>query len=352
MVDGQKLFPVIGAGGADQACNQQRQTKNKRPQSGEGAHGGTPMLKACCWLYSVYAMSIRPLAFSSLFVQIGESDSESNLAALPHMIDLDAYFRRVGYAGPRTATLETLRALHALHPAAIAFENLDPLLGVRVHLDPPSVERKLVQAGRGGYCFEQNGLFALALASLGFKITGLAARVYVNTEPGRIRRSHMLLKVDLPEGPYIADVGFGAWALSGPLMLLDTSEQATPHGPCRVVPAGEYFDVQTMVEGQWTILYRFMLEEQSPADYEVSNWYCSTHPNSGFTTQIMVARLPAGKRLGMLNNRFSIHHSDGRTERHELTRVGEITDVLENEFAIRLPEPRAQLLSALSRFVA
>lgn len=268
-----------------------------------------------------------------------------------HSIDLDAYFKRIGYAGARTPTLETLRALHALHPAAIAFENLDPLLGVRVRLDPESVERKLVQATRGGYCFEQNILFALALTALGFKITGLAARVYVKTEPGKIRRSHMLLKVDLPQGPYIADVGFGAWALSGPLKLHEKSEQETPHGPCRVVPVGEYFDVQTVVEGEWTILYRFMLEEQTAADYEVANWYCSTHPNSGFTTQIMVARLPTGRRLGMLNHRFSIHYPDGRTERRELKSAAEIASVLENEFVITLPQPRQQLMAALAKLV-
>ena len=37
--------------------------------------------------------------------------------------DLDAYFKRIRYTGPRTPTLSTLRAIHALHPAAIPFEN-------------------------------------------------------------------------------------------------------------------------------------------------------------------------------------------------------------------------------------
>lgn len=273
------------------------------------------------------------------------------MADAPHTIDIGAYLARIGYSGPRAPTLATLRALHALHPAAIAFENLDPLCGVRVHLDPASVEKKLVGAGRGGYCFEQNGLFALALTALGFNVTGLAARVYVKTEPGKIRRSHMLVKVDLPEGPYIADVGFGAWALSGPLSLLDGAEQETPHGPFRVAPVGDYFDVQTVVDGQWTTLYRFMLEEQTPADYEVANWYCSTHPVSRFLTELMVARLPAGRRLGMLNNRLSIHYPDGRTERRELRSAAEIAATLEDEFAIRLPQPRDGLLTALAKLV-
>ncbi len=271
------------------------------------------------------------------------------MADASHTIDLDAYFKRIGYAGARTATLETLKALHALHPAAIAFENLDPLMGVRVRLDAESGERKIVRDGRGGYCFEQNGLFLHVLTALGFKVTGLAARVYVKTEPGRIRRSHMVLKVDLPEGSYIADVGFGAWAMSAPLSLQDRGEQHTPHGPCRIKATGDYFDVETEVDGEWTILYRFMLEEQTPADYEVTNWYCSTHPNSGFTTTIMIARLPAGRRLGLLNHRFSVHYPDGRTERRELKDADEIASVLESEFLIRLPEPRGALMAALAK---
>ena len=273
------------------------------------------------------------------------------MADAPHTIDIGAYLARIGYSGPRTATLDTLRALHALHPAAIAFENLDPLRSVRVRLDPESVEKKLVGDRRGGYCFEQNGLFALALTALCFKVTGLAARVYVKTEPGKIRRSHMLVKVDLPEGPHIADVGFGAWALSGPLHLLSEGEQETPHGPFRVAPVGDYFDVQTVVDGGWTTLYRFMQEEQTQADYEVANWYCSTHPASRFLTELMVARLPAGRRLGMLNNRLSIHYPDGRTERRELKSAEEIADVLENEFLIQLPGPRDALMAALAKLV-
>jgi len=93
------------------------------------------------------------------------------------MIDLDAYFRRVGYDGPRDASLKTLRDLHYLHPQAIAFENLDPLLGRPVKLDPASLQEKLVEGGRGGYCFEHNTLFAGVLRTLGFTVQEATARV-------------------------------------------------------------------------------------------------------------------------------------------------------------------------------
>ena len=72
-------------------------------------------------------------------------------------IDLDAYFTRIGYAGPRTASLETLAAIHLRHPIAIPFENLNPLLRRPVKLDAPSLQQKLVRGGRGGYCYEHRG---------------------------------------------------------------------------------------------------------------------------------------------------------------------------------------------------
>jgi len=83
--------------------------------------------------------------------------------------DLEAYCRRVGYDGPRVPTLETLQALHALHPAAIPFENLDPWLGMPVLLDITSLQRKLVDSKRGGYCYEHNLLFKSALEAIGLR---------------------------------------------------------------------------------------------------------------------------------------------------------------------------------------
>ena len=116
-------------------------------------------------------------------------------------INLDAYFRRIGHAAHKP-DLDTLSALHLRHAQAIAFENLSPLAGWPVPLDPVSLERKLVRDGRGGYCFEQNLLFAHVLNALGFRVTGLAARVLWNQpEDAVTARSHMLLLLDLDGDP-------------------------------------------------------------------------------------------------------------------------------------------------------
>lgn len=265
-------------------------------------------------------------------------------------VNLDAYFDRVGYAGARQATLDTLRALHRLHPAAIAFENLDPLLGRRVRLDLDSVQRKLLVSRRGGYCYEQNGLFAAVLTALGFRLTTLAARVvYGRLNPAGARRSHMLLKVEMPDGLYLADVGFGGQSPSAPLRLDTTAEQRTPHGLYRIAGEGEWFELMAEMDGEWRGLYRFTLEEQTPEDHEMANWYVSTHPDSEFRTLLFVARHPAGKRLTLLGNQFTIREIDGATKTRMLGDAEEIAKVLEQDFQIHLPQPRDELLPVLAR---
>jgi N-hydroxyarylamine O-acetyltransferase len=254
-------------------------------------------------------------------------------------IDIDAYFRRIGYEGDRTPSLETLRALHVRHPEAIPFENLDPLLKRPVLLDAASLERKLVREGRGGYCYEHNLLFGEVLKALGFSVTGLAARVVWNAPEGAIApRTHMLLLVDVEGAPYVADVGFGGQVLTGPLRLEPDVEQATPHEPFRLVGDGGPFVMQSKICNAWAPLYRFDLQEQFPPDYEVANWYVSTHPASIFINSLLAARTTSDRRYTLLNNHMAVHHLHGGTEKRTLADVAAIREALQNEFRLTLPD--------------
>jgi N-hydroxyarylamine O-acetyltransferase len=265
------------------------------------------------------------------------------------MKDLDGYLRRIGYRGPRTATLETLHALHLHHAQSIAFENLNPLLGLPVPLDLASLERKLVQEGRGGYCFEQNLLFASVLRSLGFRVTGLAARVLWNAAEGAVTaRTHMLLQLDLDAGPHIADVGFGGMTLTGPLRLEAGVEQSTPHEPFRLVAEGAGFIMQAKVREAWKSLYWFDLHAELQPDYEVTNWYLANHPDSRFVRNLVAGRATPQGRFALLNREFAIHHLGGASERHVLESAAELRTVLEDYFLIRLPKVR-ELGVALER---
>jgi len=267
-------------------------------------------------------------------------------------IDLDAYFQRIGYTGEWQATLDTLRAIHVRHAETIAFENLNPLLKWPVRLDAPSLQQKLVRAGRGGYCFEQNLLLSHVLAGVGFEVNGLAARVLWGAPEGAITaRGHMLLRVDLDGTSYVADVGFGVLTLTAPLLLEPDIEQGTPHETFRLTRAGQDFVMQVKLGGTWKPLYRFDLQEQFLPDYEVTNWYLSNHPESHFVNGLIAARPAPDRRYALRNNELAVHHLNGNTERRVLATATELRAALEGPFRLILPDA-PELNAALGRLAA
>ena len=254
-------------------------------------------------------------------------------------IDLEGYFRRIGYAGSRDPNLDTLRAIVERHTASIAFENLSPLIGQPVRLDLASIQHKLVESGRGGYCFEHNLLLRGVLLALGFVVTGLAARVRWNVPAERVTaRGHMLLLVDLAGQPYIADAGFGGLTLTAPLALVPDIAQPTPHEPFRLLEDGAGYMLQACIGEDWQDVYRFDLQAQEPIDYEAASWYLSTHPDSHFVSGLVAARPAPGRRIGLRNTQLSIHHRGGASERRELSSVTELRAALQDLFGLALPD--------------
>lgn len=258
------------------------------------------------------------------------------------IFDLSAYFARIGHDGPRTPTLDTLRAIQLRHAQAIPFENLNPLLGLPVKLDLESLQQKLVRSRRGGYCFEHNTLFGHALMALGFRVTGLAGRVVWNQPYGTTTppRSHMVLRVDLEDGRYIADVGFGM-SPTGPLRLEPDIEQRTPHEPFRLLRDGEQFTLQCKLLDKWASFYRFELYPQEPIDYEVANHYVSTWPTSHFVNSLIAARATPEGRYGLRDNRLSIHRLGGASEQRVLASTAAISAALRELFGIVVPDDAA-----------
>ena len=253
-------------------------------------------------------------------------------------IDLDAYLTRIGVPQAHAADLPTLRRVVAGHARAIAFENIDAFTGRTPRLDPAALADKLVDGGRGGWCFEQNLLLRGALDELGFATTGLAARVLWRRPPDAPvpPRGHMLLRVDLDQGPHIVDVGFGGLTLTGVLALEPGAEQSTPHEPFRLWPDGTGYLMQAELGGAWTTLYRFDLTEQHPADYEVTNWYLANHPESHFVSSLMLARPDADRRFALNGRMLSVYHLGGPAECRELDSPAAIRDALIEHFQLDL----------------
>lgn len=265
--------------------------------------------------------------------------------------DPEAYFARVGYAGPRSATADVLHALADAHVRSIPFENLDVLLGVPIRLDEEATFDKLVRRRRGGYCFEQNGLFLRVLEALGFKATPLGARVRIDRPRHEIPpRTHMFLLVEIEGESWIADVGIGGLSLTSAIRLELDREQPTPHETRRIIREdGRYFHQVRFGErrkqphdnegqDEWKDVCEFTLDPMPLIDRELANWYTSAHPQSHFKRRLMVARADrAGARLTLLDRELKLRRSDGQTDARQIDSADELLEILRARFGLEFP---------------
>ena len=249
------------------------------------------------------------------------------------------YLQRLGYDSPPAPTLQTLQDLQLRHVCTFAFENLSSLMRLPVPIDLPSVEQKVLLEGRGGYCYELNQMFLALLQELGFDARGITGRVVMGGAPdARTARTHRLSLVTLDGVRYITDVGFGGMVPSSPLLLDTEAVQATAHEPYRLTFDGQgSYTLWAQVAEEWRGLYVFDLQVQAAIDYEIGNWYVSTHPDSVFIGQLKVARLAAGKRHTLNNAHYALHYLDRPSEKRALASADEVLQVLTETFGIRVP---------------
>ncbi|MDB6062506.1 MAG: N-hydroxyarylamine O-acetyltransferase [Verrucomicrobiaceae bacterium] len=264
-------------------------------------------------------------------------------------MDIDAYFSRIGYSGPRTATLDVLHELHALHPAAIPFEAFDVLLDRTIDLKPAAIDDKLIARKRGGYCFEQNSLFKRVLVALGFKVDGLIGRVrWMQADDAPLRaRTHMTLRVAVGDQLWLADVGFGGLVLPAPLRIDTTAVQSTAHESFRLSPLPHGFRLEAQIGDVWEKVYDQSAEPLIDADYEQANWFSSKFPTSHFRHDLMVARTTPQMRYSLLNNRLSLRSADGQFERRTLNAI-ELEQALADLFKLPIENEWRPLLQRIA----
>ncbi|MHC8315150.1 arylamine N-acetyltransferase family protein [Pseudomonas sp. LB3P31] len=269
----------------------------------------------------------------------------------PRLTNLAHYLQRLGFDAPPAPTLETLRQLQLRHTGVFPFENLATLAGEPVLIDLPSIEHKLLQENRGGYCYELNHIFLALLQELGFDARGITGRVVMGQPEGAwTARTHRLSVVHLDGVRYITDVGFGGMVPTAPLLLDSPAEQPTPHEPYRIEQHADGFTLRAKVAGEWRPMYIFDLQRQEDVDYAVGNWYVSTHPESSFAKQLMVARTGDGWRRTLNNGSFAIHRIGQHSERRDVADVQELVSLLQHEFGIQVPV-HVGLRQALARLI-
>lgn len=250
-------------------------------------------------------------------------------------MDLKAYCQRSEYTGDLRPSADCLRELHLAHALHVPFENIDVLLRRPIKLDLESLYKKLVEDRRGGYCFEQNTLFAAVLEEIGFRVTRLAARVRLGAS-GVGSRSHMLLRVEADGELWLADVGFGGEALLVPIPWRPGEIAEQFEWRFRLLTEGSNFLLQMLRPGGWLDLYAFNLEEQYPVDYVVANHYTSTYPESFFLKRLMVHLPGPSERLTLVNRRLIERRAESASE-SLLPDDEAILGVLAGRFGLHFP---------------
>lgn len=263
-------------------------------------------------------------------------------------IDLQQYFQRIGHEDFATCELKTLRSIVLAHATSIPFECLDPLAGIAVSIEINAIFDKLVCRRRGGYCFEQNALLATALRQVGFAVDELAARVWYNTPEGTTPpRTHVFLAVTVDGTRWLADCGLGGSTPAG-LMKLDCIGDDQPLlGETRRIVRIEGRLVPTFMHqvrhgDVWTDIYEFTGESMPRTDQAMANWWTSTHPDSKFRKNLIVAVLNRdGTRYALVNKDFTHRRSSEILESIEIANSEQLSDLLRERFALELPKADA-----------
>ncbi len=264
--------------------------------------------------------------------------------------NLPAYLTRIGceHLAGAAPTLDTLKQIQLSHACSIPFENLDVLLGAPIVLDIESVQRKLVAARRGGYCFEQGTLMEAALSAMGFEVAGLSARVRVSA--GRAftpTRTHLFCRVTIDEVPWLVDVGVGSQSATAPVRMDTSDVQDTPHDTRRIVPDDDpstdtgiaRMFHQVKHDSEWIDVCDFTGETMPMVDREVANWWTSTSPDSKFRTHLMAARAERdGTRHSLSATGYS-HRRGGETLTTEpIESNGRLLTILADVFGLVMPK--------------
>ena len=229
-------------------------------------------------------------------------------------MNLADYFARVGYQPRSTPNIEELHALTRAHVQSIPFENLDVLHGKPISIETTVIFDKLVKRRRGGYCFEHNGLFIWVLQQLGYQASPLGARVRLRCkERSEIpARTHLFVLVELDGQKWLTDVGFGGFSLTSALLWQHGLEQATLHDRRRLILEDERWFHQVWQDGDWLDVYEFDGQPMHANDQKMANWYTSTHSDSTFMNQLILALAGAdGSRLALLGNELRLRDAGG-----------------------------------------
>jgi N-hydroxyarylamine O-acetyltransferase len=252
---------------------------------------------------------------------------------------LKDYLKRISYDGNVAPSLSVLEALLAHHVQSVPFENLDVQLGTKLTTDPAAAYEKIVRGQRGGWCYEQNGLFGWALAEIGFDVTRVAAAV-MRIERGDVASANhlcLLVKTADADQTFLVDAGFGG-SMIAPIPLAESDHQQAPfHIGLRKTDDGHWRFWEDLGKGEFSFDFQAEAADEDALSDKCD--FLQTDPSSGFV-QNLVAQLRLPDQHKTLRGRvFSVATSSGIDTR-TLDSADELLAVLHEEFRLNVPAVR------------
>jgi N-hydroxyarylamine O-acetyltransferase len=252
---------------------------------------------------------------------------------------LSDYLERISFNDEPAPALDVLGRLLAHHVQRVPFENLDVQLGARLSTDPAAAYEKIVLKQRGGWCYEQNGLFGWALSEIGFDVTRVAAAV-MRIERGNVAHANhlcLLVKPADADETFLVDVGFGG-SMIAPIPLAESDHQQAPfHIGLRKTNDDHWRFWEDLGKGEFS--FDFKAETADEAALSKKCDFLQTDPSSGFV-QNLVAQIRLPDQHKTLRGKvFSLATSRG-IETTILSSADELLAVLRDEFRLDVPDVR------------
>ena len=249
---------------------------------------------------------------------------------------LENYFRRIAYNGKTQKDISTVSEIMRCQLFSVPFENLDVQAGKIVSLVPEEIVEKILAHKRGGYCYEVNGLFAMALQELGVPYIFVAARPMIY--PVRRPKTHMAIVAEVDGEKWLIDLGFGSNSIRKP-MRLDVTDVEVQQDADRFMLSKtdeSKYRLKAFVEGEWVNQYEFDLYPQEWIDFVPANHLNSTHPDTIFVKKlIVVLQNPTGKVVLMGDTLKTV--SNGITTK-EFVSPENRSAILSTHFGLVAPE--------------
>jgi N-hydroxyarylamine O-acetyltransferase len=249
-------------------------------------------------------------------------------------LKLESYFTRIAYEGTTAPNHATLRAIMRAHVAAIPFENIDVQLRRPITGEPDAFFAKLVDGGRGGWCFEQNGLLGWALEALGFDLTRVAGGVMRVAMGDVVLGNHLALIVKLDE-PWLADVGFGG-SLAEPIPLAPGAHRHAPYDLMLAEAGDGYWRFEESAGGR-PFSFDFRADPADMALLAAQQSRLQVDPDSPFVQNLVVQRRIGDTHLTLRGRMFAVMDG-GETRETLLGDADQLVATLRDRFGLHVPE--------------